>query len=143
MQTRQPSAPLNTVTARTAALNRHDAGEAAAFFATDADLTDVGTGQRSQGRDAIREATEGFLALFTDLRIEKTSTLCTDDRYAAEWVMSGIHTGDLPGLPATGRSFSVAGASVGQVRDGLIVHATEYWNMADFLTQVGLIPTIG
>jgi ketosteroid isomerase-like protein len=43
-------------------------------------------------------------------------------------------------MPATGRSFSVAGAKFTQVRNGEIVSATLYWNMADLLTQVGVLP---
>jgi steroid delta-isomerase-like uncharacterized protein len=124
----------------TDAINRHDPDAAAAFFAPDADFTDVGTGQRAHGRDAIRELIKAFLAMFTDLAFEKTSMLNDGTWYAAEWVMTGVHTGDIPGLPATGRSFRVVGAGVGEVRDGLIVHATEYWNMADFLGQVGVLP---
>ena len=40
--------------------------------------------------------------------------------------MTGAHTGDMPGLPATGRSFRLFGAGVGQVRDGKLVNVTEY-----------------
>jgi hypothetical protein len=29
---------------------------------------------------------------------------------------------------------------MGEVHDGLILRATEYWNMADFLAQVGILP---
>jgi len=105
-------------------------------------LTDLGVGQRAQGRDAIRATAVGFIAMFTKLRIEKTVTLSKGERYASEWVMTGIYTGDAPGLPATGRSFRVLGAGVGEVRDGLIVRGTESWNMADFLTQVGVLPPV-
>ena len=124
----------------TDAINRHDSDAAAAFFTPDADLTDVGTGQRAHGRDAIREQHEGFFAMFTDLAIQKTNVLSDGAWYATEWVMTGVHTGDTPGLPATGRSFRVLGAGIGEVRDGLIAHATEYWNMADFLGQIGALP---
>jgi steroid delta-isomerase-like uncharacterized protein len=124
----------------TDAINRHDPDAAAAFYAPDADFTDAGTGQRAQGRDAIRDAFKAFLAMSTDLAIEKTNMLSDGSWFATEWVMTGVHTGDIPGLPATGRSFHVVGAGVGEVRDGLIVHATEYWNMADFLGQVGALP---
>ena len=55
--------------------------------------------------------------------------------------MRGLHTGDLPGMPTTGRSFSVAGAKFTQVRNGEMVSATLYWNMADLLTQMGLLPS--
>jgi SnoaL-like polyketide cyclase len=72
--------------------------------------------------------------------VEKTRTLSDGTWYAAEWVMTGVHTGDVPGLPGTGRSFRVVG--VGEVRDGLMVHATEYFNMADLLTQVGILPPL-
>jgi steroid delta-isomerase-like uncharacterized protein len=124
----------------TDAINRHDPDAAAAFYAPDADFTDAGTGQRAQGRDAIRDAFKAFLAMSTDLAIEKTNMLSDGTWFATEWVMTGVHTGDIPGLPATGRSFHVVGAGVGEVRDGLIVHATEYWNMADLLGQVGALP---
>jgi steroid delta-isomerase-like uncharacterized protein len=124
----------------TDAINRHDPDAAAAFYAPDADFTDVGAGQRAQGRDAIRDVFKAFLAMSADLAIEKTNMLSDGTWFATEWVMTGVHTGDIPGLPATGRSFHVVGAGVGEVRDGLIVHATEYWNMADFLGQVGALP---
>ncbi len=81
-----------------------------------------------------------FFAMFTDLAIQKTNVLSDGAWYATEWVMTGVHTGDTPGLPATGRSFRVLGAGIGEVRDGLIAHATEYWNMADFLGQIGALP---
>ena len=124
----------------TDAINRHDPDAAVAFYALDADFTDAGTGQRAQGRDAIRDVFKAFLAMSSDLAIEKTNMLSDGSWFATEWVMTGVHTGDIPGLPATGRSFHVVGAGVGEVRDGLIVHATEYWNMADFLGQVGAHP---
>ena len=54
-----------------------------------------------------------------------------------------MHSGDLQGLPATGRSFRIRGAGVGQIRDGKIIELTEYWNMAEFLTQVGAMPPAG
>src|SRR5512142_1931313 len=88
----------------TDAINRRDPDAAAAYFAPDGHLTDAGTGQRVQGREAIREWTKAFIAMYTDLAIEKT-VLSDGTGFATEWVMTGVHTGDLPGLPATGRSF--------------------------------------
>jgi steroid delta-isomerase-like uncharacterized protein len=57
-----------------------------------------------------------------------------------EWTMSGTHQGDLPGMPATGRSFSVRGATVLQLADGLISRNSDYWDMATLLGQLGLMP---
>jgi limonene-1,2-epoxide hydrolase len=35
----------------------------------------------------------------------------------------------------------VPGVSVGRVRDGRIVENRDYWNLADYLQQVGLMPS--
>ena len=110
MNTRTETPPVTTLLAWTDALNRHDADAAAAYFAPDADLTNAGTGTHAQGRDAIREEFKSYFAMFTDWAVEKTRTLSDGTWYAAEWVMTGVHTGDVPGLPATGRSFRVVGA---------------------------------
>ena len=57
-----------------------------------------------------------------------------------EWTMSGTHKDDLPGMPATGKSFSVRGATALQLDDGRISRNSDYWDMATLLTQLGLMP---
>jgi steroid delta-isomerase-like uncharacterized protein len=74
------------------------------------------------------------------VHFEITNLLVADDWYTREWIMTGVHTGDMPGLPATGKPFRLLGAGVGQVRDGQIVQLTEYWNLASVLEQVGAFP---
>jgi steroid delta-isomerase-like uncharacterized protein len=124
----------------TDAYNRGDADAAASFMSEDCVVLNLGTGQRTTGRAAYRETVEMALTAFSDLRFEKTTFVVDGAAFATEWTMSGVHTGDLPGLPATGRSFRVPGATVGEVRDGKLARVTEYTNMADFLTQVGVLP---
>lgn len=138
--TRTGNSPLTALSDWTDALNRHDPDGVAAAFAPAGVLLDSGTGQSATGRTEIRSTAAGFIGMFTDLHFDKVNTLTDGHGYAAEWVMTGVHTGDIPGLPATGRTFRVVGAGVGEIHDGLIVRAAEYWNMADFLAQVGLLP---
>ncbi len=54
--------------------------------------------------------------------------------------MTGTHTGDLPDLPATGKSFSIRGATIAEVSAGRIVRAADYWDLATFLRQLGVMP---
>jgi len=135
--------PKSVVMAWTDALNQHDPDAVASLFSADAVLTDVGTGQRAEGIDEIRECAVAFIGTFTDLQIEKTNFLVAEGHHATEWIMTRIHTGDVPGLSATGHSFRIVGAGVGEVRDSKIVNATEFWNMADFLIQVGVLRPSG
>jgi steroid delta-isomerase-like uncharacterized protein len=126
----------------TDALNRHDPDAAAAYIAEDCVFTNVGTGKRHIGRAAVRdEGFRGLLSRSSDVHIETTNLLIAGDHYTKEWVMTGVHSGDMPGLPTTGKTFRLLGAGVGHVRDGKIVNFTEYWNLADFLRQVGALPT--
>lgn len=121
------------------ALNRHDPGDVAACFSVRCQFHDHGTGQCTRGRDAVREGVTEWLNAISELQVADTTFLSSGSRYAKEWTMRGIHTGDLPGLPATGRSFAVHGSGHGEVRDGEIISADLYWNMADFMAQVGAL----
>jgi steroid delta-isomerase-like uncharacterized protein len=69
------------------------------------------------------------------------SEQASGDRYALEWEMVGTNTGEAGGLPATNKAFRIRGVSVGIVdADGKIKRNRDYWNMADYLMQVGLMP---
>jgi steroid delta-isomerase-like uncharacterized protein len=121
-------------------LNRHDPDEAAEYIADDCVFVNVGNGQRFAGRSAIRDDMAALLATWSELAIEVTHYFENGPDWACEWSMSGRHTGDAPGLPATGRPFRISGTGIGQVRGGRLVRIHQYWNMAEFLTQVGALP---
>jgi steroid delta-isomerase-like uncharacterized protein len=128
----------------TEALNRHDPEAAAAYWSEDGVFTNVGTGQRALGPAAIRDDHANTLTIWSEARWEKSSFLVGEGgQFADEWIVTGVHTGDAPGLPATGRPSRITGAAVGEVRDGKIVRNTVYWNMADYLAQIGVLPQPG
>ncbi len=62
------------------------------------------------------------------------------DRLAWEWTMSGTHAGDFPNLPATGRTFTIEGVSILEVKDGLVQSQRDFYDQASFLRQVGALP---
>jgi steroid delta-isomerase-like uncharacterized protein len=62
----------------------------------------------------------------------------TDEGFGIAWHMGGIHDHDLPGMPATGKFFTVPGASIAQVEKGKIVRNRDFWNNLDLLRQLGL-----
>jgi steroid delta-isomerase-like uncharacterized protein len=121
----------------TQAVDRHDPDAFAGFLHENCVFTNGGTGMRYVGPAAWRRELVELLAGWSGLRIDVTSLLIDGDCYATEWVMTGVHTGDLPAARATGRPFRIIGADVGRLRDGKILEVTAYWNLADFLRQVG------
>ena len=54
----------------------------------------------------------------------------------AEWVATGTHTGDLPGMPATNRAYEMHGVTVVVREHGKIVREALYYDVADFRKQV-------
>jgi hypothetical protein len=46
----------------------------------------------------------------------------------------------LPRLPATGKGFAVRGCTICERKAGKITRNSDYWDMAAFLRQTGLMP---
>jgi steroid delta-isomerase-like uncharacterized protein len=71
-----------------------------------------------------------------------TRRFATRQWAAIEWVMSGTHKGDFPGIPATGKRFSsVRGTSILELETGKIRRESDYRDAATFMRQVGLLPS--
>jgi SnoaL-like polyketide cyclase len=73
-----------------------------------------------------------------DVRWIVDSCYATDEGFGIAWHMGGIHEKDLPGMPSTGRFFTVPGASIAQVKTGKIVRNRDFWNNLDLLRQLGI-----
>jgi steroid delta-isomerase-like uncharacterized protein len=126
-----------------AAWNAHDPIAVTDFMTNDVVYTDLGLGEQFEGIDAVRAFVDGMEVGFsTDYRFTLGQAIVTDEAYSFEWTMSG--TNDCPDVerdfPATGERFDIPGISIGVLRHGKIKDNRDYWNMATYLTQVGLMP---
>jgi predicted ester cyclase len=93
-----------------------------------------------QGVEPFRQQVAAFRAAFPDLRVTIEDVLTDGDRFASRTTVTGTHTGDLMGMPATGKRISVEAVDIGRVHDH---QAAERWgglNMYTLLTQLGVIP---
>jgi steroid delta-isomerase-like uncharacterized protein len=126
------------------AWNSHDPERVVACMTDDAVFDDRALGERSEGKDAIRAMVADMHEhMSSDFRIENGEmVVVTDDTWAAEWTLSGTNdrADEARGLPDTGRTFRVQGLSIGRLRDGKVVEDRIYWNLAEYLTQLGLMP---
>lgn len=124
-----------------AAWNRHSARDVAAHMATEAVFEDVALGQIFRGPQEIGTWATIIAETFSsDYRFELTQAFSTESGFALEWTMTGTHDRESDQLPPTGKRFELRGASVGRLRGGRIAANSDYYNFADFLTQVGLMP---
>ena len=125
-----------------AAWNAHDSAAVAHHMADDAIYEDVALGRVLHGPSEIASFVVEATRSSSDFRFEVVSLFRAGNDYANEWVMVGTNDRDQRGVPATGRSFHVRGASIGKLdTNGRIVENRDYYNLAELLTQLGILPT--
>jgi steroid delta-isomerase-like uncharacterized protein len=93
-----------------------------------------------RGVEPFRQQITAFRAAFPDLLVTIEDLLTDGDRFASRTTVTGTHTGDLMGMPATGKRISVEAVDIGRIENG---QAKERWgglNMYALLTQLGVIP---
>lgn len=87
-------------------------------------------GARLEGRDAIAGQADAYMTAVPDCVLDVRGMEVDGDRAVLEWTYRGNHTGDIPGLAASGRAIDLPGVSVYRLRDGLIEEERVYWDAA-------------
>ena len=124
-----------------AAWNANDGDALTACFTDDCVYTDAALGKVCKGHGQLRDFLAETFQAFPDFRIESTTVVTgTDGDYALEWTMSGTQKGNMPNLPATGKSFSIRGATIIELEHGKIRRCSDYWDLAAFIKQLGHNP---
>jgi steroid delta-isomerase-like uncharacterized protein len=123
-----------------AAWASHDIERILAFYSDDCIYEDVVFGKVNHGKEELRAFIKEAFTGFPDFRVEGKSFFTSGNRICSEWIMSGTHSGNLPGMPATGKSFSVPGVSVSELKDGKVKQNTDYYDGASLMRQLGLLP---
>ena len=124
------------------AWSSHDPERVLALFTDDCVYEDVPFGVVTRGKEELRSFANGAFAAVPDFKVELTSRFGAGQWAGMEWVMSGTHKGDFPGMPATGKRFSsVRGATIIEVQAGKFRRNSDYWDAATFMRQVGLLPS--
>jgi steroid delta-isomerase-like uncharacterized protein len=135
-------APLPaSLTAWAAAWASGDPTQIAATYTGDAVFEEVPLGVTTHGQDELSSYLQGLKSAFPDFSLVVTDGFVTDDRAAAQWVVTGTYTGQFPGLPpGTGQHFSLRGASVLELKHGKVRDDREYWDAYAFLIALGVLP---
>jgi steroid delta-isomerase-like uncharacterized protein/uncharacterized protein (TIGR02118 family) len=117
----------------------HDMTRLLPLFTDDIVFEDVPMGVVNHGLAQLRAFGEGFFSGFPDLTFTLQSSFANGSSGGCEWVMRGTHTGDLPGMAATGKRMEVRGSSTFEFAGDRIRRCSDYWDKATFLTQLGLM----
>lgn len=124
-----------------AAFNSHDAEATLKFYAKNIVYKDFALNETFNGHDDMHGFVINATKMASDMHFKPLRFHQDGKQWAAEWLMTGTNDGFDRGLPPTNQKFSIQGATYGLLDDaGLIVENNDYWNMMDFLVQIGIMP---
>ncbi len=100
---------------------------------------DINQGKREIGKDAFAAFLDhmniSYRERLTDIVV---MTAADGTRAAAEFIVHGAYLRTDPGLPeAHGQNYVLPAGAFFEIRDGLITRVTNYYNLENWLNQVG------
>jgi predicted ester cyclase len=117
--------------------NAHDAERARDFFAPDISFHALPVGTLS-GVDTVVPVLVGLIGALSDIDAQTQDVIASGDQVALRQVVKARHTGNLLGMPATGRSIQWDAVDIYRINDAGKI--TEQWAFEDFaaiLSQAG------
>lgn len=87
-----------------------------------------------------REMIGGYATMFPGMSLQFPVQVAEGEFVASRFTVTGTHSGDTPGLPATGKTISLTGISIIRIVDGLIVEEWENFDEVGMLRQLGVMP---
>jgi steroid delta-isomerase-like uncharacterized protein len=92
------------------------------------------------GRDGFREFVTTYLTAFPDGAITVDDQIAEGDIVASRWTGRGTNTGELMGMPPTGRQITVEGISYNRFADDSVREAWIIWDTFAMMQQLGAVP---
>jgi steroid delta-isomerase-like uncharacterized protein len=120
--------------------NQGDESAINRFIAEDAAGNDP---QFGIGRESFREQWRGWRRAFPDIHfaIEELIADSDTDTVVTRWLLTGTHSADFWGAPATGNKIRVDGVSIDRIKDGMVVSGFDAWDSVILRRQIGLLPS--
>jgi steroid delta-isomerase-like uncharacterized protein len=133
-----PSAARDLITRYYAAFNSQDMDSFLGLLSEDV-VHDINQGGREVGRDAFSRFMQRMSRHYRE-RVVDLVVMASEDgtRAAAEFVVLGTYLSTDEGLPpAAGQQYRLPVGAFFDLRDGRIARVTNYYNLQDWLRQVG------
>lgn len=124
-----------------------DTDRALSFMTEDIVYIDHAMGFHARNKTYLRKAWNRYFEICDNsdhASILHTMHITPSGEYVIEWTERTRLNRDWEFLRATGKAYEVRGTSVGFMRDGLIYHNSDYYDLTTILRQSGIaeIPTI-
>jgi steroid delta-isomerase-like uncharacterized protein len=122
------------------AFNAGDLDGAVATFASNAVVHNSGA-PGPLDREGFKYMAGAFLAAFPGGKHTVDDLIGEGDKVVARVTYRGTHTGDLMGIPPTGKQVEVSAVTVDRIANGKIVESWRLFDQMAMMQQLGIVPT--
>lgn len=95
------------------------------------------------GQSGLEQTISMVRGGFPDLTLTPDDTVAEDDKVVQRWTGRGTHTGELMGVPPSGKEVSYQGISIYHVKDGKIAQDWTNVDLMGIMQQIGAAPGPG
>lgn len=96
-----------------------------------------------RGMSGLKDLIASLRSAFPDLQATIEDQIAEGDKVVSRVTMRGTHRGEMFGIPATGKPFSVSGVSIWEVRGGQLISEWVRWDTMGMMQQLGVLPPAG
>ena len=93
-----------------------------------------------QGPEGARQFAQAYLTGFPDCHIVFHEIVREGDTLVVRWTATGTHTGDLAGIPPSGKKMNLPGLTLWRFKDGKFIESWNIFNQFILLQQIGVLP---
>ena len=91
-----------------------------------------------RGTEGFKQLIVAYRTAYPDVRVTVEDLIAEGDRVVARWTSHGTNTGDLMGMPATGRAVEVPGISIFRIEGGKVAEEWEGFDTLGMMQQLGV-----
>ncbi|MFE9454200.1 ester cyclase [Streptomyces sp. NPDC006739] len=96
----------------------------------------------ADGREANRQFWSAFFIGLPDVKVTTEDLVVSGDRVVGRFVYRGTHTGDLLGIPASGKPVEIRSIDIWRVHNGMLVEHWDELNLTQMFKQIGVLPPL-
>ncbi|AKS42552.1 ester cyclase [Wenzhouxiangella marina] len=96
-------------------------------------------GGELRGRDGLKALLDDYRSGLPDLNVLIDDLVASGDKVVTSIRLTGTHSGNFLGLPATGKLLSVHGMVLSRLEDGKIIEEWEILDLLGMFRQLGVL----
>lgn len=94
----------------------------------------------SKGPEGIKKGCTAYRTGLPDIWVKHYETIAEGDLVMIRWEGGGTHTGELMGIPASGKAVAWTGFDLFRIEGGKIVEMWQEQDVLSFMQQIGALP---